>query len=102
MFSWLTFGAIPLEYQLHPPQLGEAPPLEAVGTEFMTKAFQLEPGEVVALLNHDQTQACVIRLATRQRTLAQLRSQFLADANTSRASYVMTSLRTQAARQSHR
>ncbi|MCH2114292.1 MAG: MSCRAMM family adhesin SdrC [Pirellulales bacterium] len=93
MFSWLTFGPIPLEYQQRPPQLGEAPPLQSVGTEFMTKAFQLESEKVVAMLNHDQSQAYVIRLASREQTLAQLRQQFLVDANSSIASYIMTGLR---------
>ncbi len=99
LFSWLTFGAIPLEYQPRPPQLGEAPPLIAVGVDFMTKVFALQPDTVASVLNHDQTQAFVLRLASREQSLDQLRQQFLADDNNSAAGYVMSQLRFRTAQQ---
>ena len=102
MFSWLDFGSIPLEYlQYSPrrPQLSDAPPLESVGTEFMEKAFGLEPGQVAAVLNHDQTNAYLIRLAKRERSKDELQQQFLAEANTSVAGYIMTQMRFEEAHQ---
>ena len=73
LFSWLTYGATPAEMQ-RGPRLGEAPPLVAVGPDFMTKAFELKEGEVKALQNYDRTQAYVARLHQRQRSEEELRS----------------------------
>ncbi|MCG8450047.1 MAG: hypothetical protein MI725_10780 [Pirellulales bacterium] len=95
MFSWQTFGSIPLEYQPRPPQLGEAPPLEAVGPDFMSTVFSLEPEKVAALMNHSQTNAYVFKLASREQSRDQLRQQFLEEANTSIASLVLLQVRTE-------
>ncbi len=80
LFSWLTFGTTPTEMQ-QGAKLGEAPPLEAVGPDFMTKAFELETGDVAALLNYDQTKAYVFRLDRRESTPEELRNLFLREAN---------------------
>ena len=41
LFSWLSYGTTQAELQ-RGPRLGEAPPLEAVGGDFMTKVFDLK------------------------------------------------------------
>ncbi len=77
-FSWLTFGTTQAEMQ-RGPRLGEAPPLESVGIDFMTKAFELQPNEKSAVMNHDESAAYVIRLDQRERTEEELQQQFLSD-----------------------
>jgi|GEM_PF-1611039 len=80
LFSWLTFGATPAEMQ-RGPRLGEAPPLVAVGPNFMTKAFEIKKGEVKVLQNYDRSQAYVARLHQRQRSEEELHKLFLTEAN---------------------
>ncbi len=93
LFSWLTFGST-AEIE-RGPRLGEAPPLEAVGPEFMKKAFDLEEKEVAAVLNYDQTNAYVIQLDRRERPEDELRQLFLSEANTWYGGQVMTMARWQ-------
>ena len=92
MFSWQSFGATSMSGQ-DAPRLGEAPPLKAVDFEFMTKAFDLEPEQNIGLLNHDQTDAYVLHLARREQTEAEMRQQFLAEANNWFGRYAMTRVR---------
>lgn len=80
MFSWLTFGATPAELQ-RGAKLGDAPPLEAVGPDFMEKVFELKDGEVAALLNYDESKAYLFRLDRRESTPEELKSLFLREAN---------------------
>jgi hypothetical protein len=80
MFSYLTFGTTPAELQ-RGAKLGDAPPLEAVGPDFMEKAFELKDGEVAAILNYDQSQAYVFRLDRRETTPEELKALFLREAN---------------------
>jgi hypothetical protein len=80
MFSYLTFGTTPAELQ-RGAKLGDAPPLEAVGPDFMEKAFELKDGEVAALLNYDQSKAYVFRLDRRETTPEELKALFLREAN---------------------
>ncbi|MDC0934693.1 hypothetical protein OAS39_00300 [Pirellulales bacterium] len=69
------------------PGQGEAPllssgfGLENVGAEFMDQAFELDEDKAAALLNFDHSTAYVIKLHTRERTDAELRQIFLAEAN---------------------
>jgi len=92
MFSWLTFGTTQAEMR-RGPRLGEAPPLEAVDAEFMTKVFKLQPDQEIALLNHDHSSAYVVRLDRREQTEDEMRQQFLAEANTWYGGRVMNSVR---------
>ena len=92
MFSWLTFGTTQAEMQ-RGPRLGDAPPLEAIGVDFMTKAFKLKPDEAIALLNHDRSVAYVVQLDRREQTEAEMRQQFLAEANNWYGGRVMNSAR---------
>src|SRR5690606_34991810 len=80
MFSYLTFGTTPAELQ-RGAKLGDAPPLEAVGPDFMEKAFNLKDGEVDAILNYDHSKAYVFRLERRETTPDELKSLFLREAN---------------------
>jgi hypothetical protein len=79
-FSFLTFGTTAADMQ-QGPKLGDAPPLEAVGPDFMRKAFELKDKEVAALLNYDQSNAYVFRLDRRESTPEELRNLFLKEAN---------------------
>ncbi len=80
MAATVTFGTTPAEMQ-RGPRLGEAPPLEAIGPEFMTEAFKLQPDDRIALLNHAHSSAYVLQLAGREQTEEEMRKQFLAEAN---------------------
>ena len=62
-------------------KLGDAPPLEAVGPDFMVKAFELKDGEVAAKLSFDETKAYVFRVDRRESTPEELRALFLREAN---------------------
>ncbi len=80
MFTYLTFGTTSAELQ-RGARLGEAPPLEDVGPDFMEKAFELKDAEVAALLNYDHSKAYVFRLDRRETPLDELKSLFLREAN---------------------
>ncbi len=97
-FSWLTFGTTPSEMR-RGPRLDEAPPLTAIGPDFMTKAFKLQAEQVTALLNHDQTSAYIIRLDRREKTEDELRQLFLIEANDWFGGQAMTSYRMQRVQQ---
>ncbi len=92
MFSWLTFGTTQAELR-RGPRLGEAPPLESVGVEFMTKAFELEPDQKIALLNHDHSYAYVVQLDRREQTKSEMQQRFLVEANNWYGGRVMNSVR---------
>jgi hypothetical protein len=94
LFSWITFGNTPVEMQ-QGPRLGDAPPLTAVGNEFMQRAFSLTGPEVIGMLNFDHSQAYVLRLARRERPEDELRRAFLAEVANSQAMQVMEAIRTQ-------
>ena len=81
MFSWQTFGSTPSPSGIQLPQLGDAPPLTAVGDDFMAKAFALEDRKVDAVLNYDETSAFVLRLADREQDTDELKEEFLQEVN---------------------
>ena len=94
LFSWLTFGTTPAEME-RGPRLGDAPPLTAVGPDFMTKAFELKGDEVAALLNYDQTNAYIFRVDRRESTPDELKALFLKEANDWYGGRVMMMVRRQ-------
>ncbi len=98
LFSARTFGTTQMEMQAGA-RLGEAPPLTAVGLDFMDKAFQLEPGQVVALRNHDHSDAYVVRLDHREKSDEELRQLFLREANSWFGARMMMASRWQHAQQ---
>lgn len=89
LFSWLSFGMTPTEMQ-RGPRLGDAPPLEAVGPEFMTKAFELGANEKAAVLNYSHSAAYLFEVSSREKTEEELRQQFLAEANSWYGGQVMS------------
>jgi len=94
LFSRLTFGTTPMEMR-QGARLGEAPPLASVDLEFLDEAFDLKADQVVALLNHDQTFAYVLRLVRREKTEEELHQLFLLEANEWLGGRVMRSARMQ-------
>lgn len=94
LFSWLSFGTTPAEMQ-RGARLGDAPPLSAVGPDFMTKAFELKDDEVAALLNYDQTNAYIFRVDRRESTPEELKALFLKEANSWYGGRVMMGARWQ-------
>jgi len=98
LFSRLTFGTTPMEMR-RGARLGEAPPLASIDLAFMDQAFDLEAEQVTAALNHDQTNAYVIRLDRREKTEEELRQLFLSEANDWFGGRAMQSARQQNANQ---
>lgn len=94
LFSWITFGNTPVELQ-RGPRLGDAPPLTAVGNDFMQRAFDLKGTEVIGMLNFDHSQAYVLQLARRERTEDELRTAFLEEVGNSQAMRIMENSRSQ-------
>ncbi len=76
LFSWLMSGTTATQGGV---RLSDAPPLQAVGPEFMSTAFALESEEAKGVLNFDHTQAYVIRIHSRERTEERLRKLFLTE-----------------------
>jgi hypothetical protein len=66
--------------QLEPFRLSEPDGIVAAGPEFMDKVFQLKPGEVTAVLNHDHSIAYVVRLVEHQYPPEELHTAYLAEA----------------------
>ena len=59
----------------------------------MTQAFDLKPEQKTALLNHDHSNAYLLQLDRRELTEAEMRQQFLAEANSWYGGRVMNSAR---------
>jgi len=78
LFSWLSFGTTAAEAQ-RGARLGDAPPLEAVGPDFMKLAFGLETDKTAAVLSYDQSYAYAIRIDRRERTQDELRQLYLTE-----------------------
>jgi hypothetical protein len=84
LFSEITAGDVGVvngrfvtQYRLSQPDDIAAP-----GPAFMKEVFSLKDGEVGAALNNDKSVAYVIRLVEHQPSLADLRTAYLAEANT--------------------
>jgi len=98
LFSRLTFGTTPVEMR-QGARLGEAPPLASIDLGFLNEAFDLKADQIVALLNHDQTFAYVLRLDRREKTEEELHQLFLLEANEWFGRRIMGSARMQNAQQ---
>ncbi len=84
-FSELTGGDVGYangQLQRQPYRLSQPDGITAPGPDFMKEVFQLKDGQVGVALNHDHTIAYVIRLVEHQPPLNDLRSEYLAEANT--------------------
>ena len=76
------------------PKLGEAPPLEAVGPDFMTKAFELKDDDVAALLElQSNGRVCVPSSIAGKTRPQELRKLFLKEANNWYGGQVMMQMR---------
>jgi hypothetical protein len=85
LFSHYTGGDVALvggEFQQQPFRLSEPDGITAAGPEFLQRVFELKEGEVAAVLNHDHSMAYVIRLIEHEHSPEELRSTYLAEANT--------------------
>jgi hypothetical protein len=84
-FSKLTGGEVAIvqgEYRQQPFRLSQPDEIAAPGPDFMRRVFELKDGEVGAVLNHDQSIAYVVRVVEHQDSLDELRTAYLAEANT--------------------
>ncbi|QDT68335.1 periplasmic folding chaperone [Planctomycetes bacterium MalM25] len=78
-FSLLSLGRIAPNARQVPLRLSQPEPLVAAGPELLEAAFGIEPGEVIAHLNHDHSIAYLLRIAQRIGTEDELRSNFIRD-----------------------
>ena len=60
-------------------RLSDAPPLENLGTQFMTSVFSMKDDDILALPNFDRSQVYVARIDTKERTTDELHSAFLTE-----------------------
>jgi hypothetical protein len=84
-FSKLTGGEVAVvqgDYRQQPFRLSQPDEIVAPGPEFLQRVFDLQEGEVGAVLNHDKSIAYVIRVIEHQDSLDELRTAYLAEANT--------------------
>lgn len=81
-FSELTRGDVPSQFDYQRFRLSQPDGLVAPGLDFFNEAFDLNVGEVGAALNHPHTVAYVIRMVEHQSSPEELRTAFLAEANT--------------------
>ena len=80
-FSWLTIGNISQTTGEVFFRLSEPEGMVAAGPAVMREIFQLEPGQVGAVLNHDRSIAYVLRTFEHLDSGDQLRRDFLNEAN---------------------
>ena len=79
-FSWLSYPAGSMGMG-NPPELSEIPELSHIGPDFMAAALGLDGNETLGLMNFDRSAAYVIRLASREHPVEDLRERFLAEEN---------------------
>ena len=92
-FSELTGGDVGMvngQFQPQPYRLSQPEGIVAPGPAFMTRVFELKDGEVGTALNHDHSIAYVIRMVEHQPPMAELRTNYLAEANSWTGLYNMT------------
>lgn len=84
-FSLLTGGDVARvggQNRQYPFRLSQPDEIEAAGPEFLQRVFELKDGEVAAVLNNDHSLAYVVRVVEHQDSPDELRSAYLAEANT--------------------
>jgi hypothetical protein len=81
-FAWLTPGSVSRDtQQLQSFRIAQPEGIVAAGPELLLKVFSLGDGDVGASLNHNRTIAYVLRIAEHQDTPAELRQNFLSEAD---------------------
>ena len=98
-FSWLTIGNVSPTTGMVFFRLSEPEGISAAGPAIMESVFSLDEGEVTAELNHDHTVAYVLRIVQHLSGPAQLRRDFLAEADRWYGLPSMTMYRRQVAQQ---
>ncbi len=78
-FSFLTIGNISPTTGEVRLRLSQPEPLVAPGPDLLEAVFDLEPGDVGAALNHDQSIVYLLRVSARLQSEDALRSQFLTE-----------------------
>ncbi len=80
--SQLTRGDVPDQFGRTRFRISQPDGLVAPGPELLRRIFELKDGEVGAALNHDHSIAYVVRVVEHQNSQDQLRTAYLAEANT--------------------
>src|SRR5690606_12335890 len=80
-FSWFTQGEAASPEQGPNYRMSQPFGVNNVGRDFMEAVFNLRGNDVKAALNHDESVAYVVRIASEIETEESLRSNFLANAN---------------------
>jgi hypothetical protein len=81
-FSEYTGGeASLLTRQFQPLRISQPDGIVAAGPEFLKRVFELKDGEVAAVPNHDHSITYIVRVVEHQLGLPELRTAYLADAN---------------------
>ncbi|MEN1681035.1 MAG: hypothetical protein AAGJ46_15715 [Planctomycetota bacterium] len=73
-FSWRSTGMFGARRR---PTMSQPEKIVAAGPDFMKTVFELGPGELGAVLNHDHTVAYTVRVVQHMSSRAELRSDFL-------------------------
>ncbi len=84
-FSELTGGDVSLvgeQIQQQPYRLSQPSELVAVGPDFLRRLFELKDGQVAVIPNNDHSIAYIVRVMEHQPGLPELRTTYLAEANT--------------------
>jgi hypothetical protein len=81
-FSQLTRGDVPDQFGRQPFRFSQPDDIVAPGVDFLRKVFDLKDGEVAAVLNNDHSVAYVIRIVEHVNSEDELRTAYLAEANT--------------------
>ncbi|MCI0334967.1 MAG: hypothetical protein L0228_17305 [Planctomycetes bacterium] len=81
-FSQLTRGDVPDQFGHTRFRISQPDGLVAPGPELLRRVFELKDGEAGAALNHDHSIAYVVRVVKHQNSRDQLRTAYLAEANT--------------------
>jgi hypothetical protein len=77
-FSWYTLGAVPGGRDMRM-RLGDVTGVAAAGPEFMEVVFRLQPAEPGVAMDHAQQVAYVVQLVRHEKSMDELRTDFLRD-----------------------
>jgi hypothetical protein len=78
-FTWLTFGNVPVWFQMRPPQYSEVTGISGAGKDFMRAVFALKAGEIGLTTDQPQSTVYVVRLVDYTPIDSVLWDMFVAD-----------------------
>jgi hypothetical protein len=97
-FSQFTGGDVSLvDQRIQPFRLSQPEGIVAPGPEFMRRVFEMKPGQVAAVQNHDRSIAYVVRLVEHLDSPEELRAAYLSEANSWPGMRLMTTSHAQLA-----